>query len=70
MKWNPVLIEAERDRREILERLGVYNPTICPDCEGSGFMMVCYGKSPVERDCETCYGDGYLDYWAGEETYP
>lgn len=33
----------------------------CPDCFGGGWTMKCYGGPPVEVNCETCYGLGYLE---------
>lgn len=33
---------------------------LCPDCEGGGFSMVCYGGMPIEKNCEHCDGRGYI----------
>ena len=34
---------------------------VCPACEGYAMKMVCYGGMPIEKYCEECHGDGYIE---------
>lgn len=33
---------------------------LCPDCEGGGIIVQCFGGPTIEMKCERCNGDGYI----------
>jgi hypothetical protein len=34
---------------------------VCPECDGGGSHMVCYGGMPFEKKCERCDGAGEVE---------
>lgn len=51
LKFVPITIDVDSLKSPMKE---------CPDCEGGGMIMKCYGGMPIEKKCDYCDGAGEI----------